>query len=370
MKDNIAVLINTYLRPSEVFIYEQIRAVTKYNVHVLSRSNTNNPAFVHEHVHSISSQNRLEALQYMLTRNSNYFNKVVKEQDVRLIHAHFGTEGVYGIPLARCNSIPLITTFHGHDITRLPKATVWPISWAQYWLHFNELKERGTLFLAVSDFIRKRLIEHGFHQDKVITHHLGIPIPALPEVVKDPLSIVTAGRLVEKKGTEYLIRAMRIVADAIPEARLTICGDGPLRASLEQLTDSLNLTKNIQFAGWKTKPEVLDILARASVFVLPSVTSRDGDSEGLGMVFLEAMALQTSVIGTNHGGISDAIQNEGNGYLVKERDPQEIAEKIIFLLNNPSIASQMGLQGRNSVESNFDITKQIKKLEELYERLK
>ena len=222
------------------------------------------------------------------------------------------------------------------------------------------------MFLAVSNFIRNRLIEHGFDQDKVITHHLGIPIPALPAIVKDPLSIVTAGRLVEKKGTEYLIRAMRIVVDSIPEAQLTICGDGPLRASLEQLVDSMNLKSNIKFVGWKPKPDVLDILSRASVFVLPSITSRDGDSEGLGMVFLEAMALQTPVIGTNHGGIPDAVQHEVNGYLVKECDPGEIAERIINLIKNPAIAAKMGQQGRNIVETCFDITKQINKLENIY----
>jgi len=367
-KSNIAVLINTYLRPSEVFIYEQIRAVTQYNVHVLSRSSTHNPAFEHEHVHTIADNNKMEALCYTLTRNSPYFNKTIKEHNIRLIHAHFGTEGVYALPLAKRNCIPLITTFHGHDITRLPKATVWPISWAQYYLHFTELKERGTVFLAVSDFIKKRLIERGFSEDKIITHHLGIPIPKLPTAAKDTLSIVTVGRLVEKKGTEHVIRAMKVVSESFPDAHLTICGDGPLRANLEQLVDALKLKNNITFAGWKTKQEILDILAKASVFVLPSVTAQDGDCEGLGMVLLEAMSVQAPVIGTYHGGIPEAVKDGVNGYLVKERNPQEIAEKIIYLLNNPAVAVKMGTEGRKIVEANFNIAIQIKKLEGIYSK--
>ena len=368
LKPNIAVLINTYLRPSEVFIYEHIKAVARYNVHVLARSSTDNPAFFHENLHVIAKISALESLWYTCTRNSPFFNDIVKQQGIKLLHAHFGVEGVYALPLARKNSLPLITTFHGHDITRLPRPTVWPIAWAQYFLHFNELKQKGDLFLAVSGFIKNRLIERGFNGDKVVVHHLGIPIPALPLIKKDPMSVVTVGRLVEKKGTEFVIRAMKVVAASFPEARLTICGDGPLRLRLEQLVNELGLKNNVSFAGWKTKPEILDILAGASVFVLPSVAARDGDSEGLGMVFLEAMALKTPVIGTDHGGIPDAVKDGVNGYLVGERDARAIAEKIVYLINNQGVAANMGIEGRKVVETNFDITKQISKLEAIYSK--
>lgn len=84
MKENIGVLINTYIRPSEVFIYELIRAVTKYNVHVFARSVTNKSVFYDENIHSIAAQSHLEVLTYTLTRNSPFLNKAVSDNNIKL----------------------------------------------------------------------------------------------------------------------------------------------------------------------------------------------------------------------------------------------------------------------------------------------
>jgi glycosyltransferase involved in cell wall biosynthesis len=266
--------------------------------------------------------------------------------------------------------LPLIVTFHGQDITRLPKFTLYPPAWFNYWLHYKELQKEGTLFLGVSDFISRKMIEKGFPKERVRTHYLGVPVqPTLAKADNKDNIVLTVGRLVEKKGTEYLIRAMADVVRTVKDARLIICGDGPLRAYLEKLAQELRIENSVEFRGWQSKIELQEQFRKANIFVLPSVTAKDGDCEGLGMVFLEAMTYGVPVIGTDHGGIPDVIRHNETGFLIPEKDNNALAEKIKILLNDKALAVKMGERGFELVNEKFNIQKQIGKLENMYDEL-
>lgn len=137
--------------------------------------------------------------------------------------------------------------------------------------------------------------------------------------------LLFVGRLAEKKGCEYLIRAMDKV-----EADLIIVGDGPLKRDLEALAKTVHA--DIRFLGAKTKEELRTIYASSDIFVVPSVTAKDGDKEGVPTAIIEAMASELPVIASDSGGISDIVKDGFNGYLVSEKNVLELSEKINELI--------------------------------------
>ncbi|CUX34397.1 glycosyltransferase family 4 protein [Clostridium sp. C105KSO13] len=172
--------------------------------------------------------------------------------------------------------------------------------------------------------------------------------------------ILFVGRLAEKKGVTYLIDAMKYV-----DGKLVIVGDGPLKDSLVAQAESYG--DKIEFWGSKTHEELKNIYASADIFVAPSVTTEDGDKEGLGLVLLEAMASGLPVVGSNSGGIPEIVENGYNGFLVAERDVQDLSGKINVLLNSEKIQDKFSKNGLKVV-SNRDYSKIAEKYYRLMEK--
>jgi colanic acid/amylovoran biosynthesis glycosyltransferase len=288
-----------------------------------------------------------------------------------LIHAHFGVEGVYALRLAKQLGIPLVTTFHGFDATTTLGGLLrsGKVSWINYALFRRQLASHGALFVCVSDYIRQRVLELGFPAARTVTHHIGIDtrtITPLPDR-STAKRILHVARLVEKKGTRYLLDAFARLASSDPEVELTIIGAGPLRADLEQQAQATGFGSRIRFLGAQPHAMVLEHLARANVFCLPSITARSGDAEGLPISILEAAALAVPVVATRHSGIPEAVVDGETGYLVAERDSAALADRIDRLLKDEGLSARLGRSARLNVEQRFDIKRQTLALEALYE---
>jgi glycosyltransferase involved in cell wall biosynthesis len=159
--------------------------------------------------------------------------------------------------------------------------------------------------------------------------------------------ILFVGRLNQVKGVQYLLRAMKIVYEALPYARLILVGDGEERKNLEYLSDTLGIRDCVNFIGaipFERTYEISDYMDKADVFVLPSL------SEGLGTVILEAMASGLPVVATRVGGIPDILEDGVNGYLVEPGDFQDMAKKITLLLENQTLRHQLSEQNRKKAE--------------------
>jgi len=165
--------------------------------------------------------------------------------------------------------------------------------------------------------------------------------------------IFSTGRMVERKGFRYLIEAMPHLLKEFPNIKLVLGGDGPERKNLEKLSVDLGVEDNVIFLGFISDKELPKFMKACSVFVLPSIVDRKGDTEGLGLVLLEAMACGTPVIGTNVGGIPYIIKNCVNGFLVEQKNPKQLAEKIVTLLKDEGSRRKIGKAGRKFVEENF-----------------
>ena len=179
----------------------------------------------------------------------------------------------------------------------------------------------------------------------------------------DSKIIITSSRLVEKNGVGDLIDAMAIVREKIPDAKLKIIGDGPLRENLTVKMKKLNLEDNMDFLGeisYELLPEYLSI---ADIFVRPSL------SEGLGTAFFEAMASGLPIIGTPVGGIPDFLKDEETGLFCKVSDPKDIADKIIKLLEDGGLRKRLADHSRKLVEEKYDWDLIASKFKDIYARI-
>jgi colanic acid/amylovoran biosynthesis glycosyltransferase len=173
--------------------------------------------------------------------------------------------------------------------------------------------------------------------------------------------------LVEKKGCAYLLRAMASVQQTHPDCLLTIIGDGPLRGSLESQARELGVT--CRFLGAQPPAIVREHLQQTRIFCAPSVTAKNGDSEGLGIVFAEAQAMGIPVVSSLHGGIPEVVVHGRTGLLAGERDHEALAAAIASLLGDSSLWEQFRHSARAHIEHSFDLAKQTAELETIYRGL-
>ncbi len=289
-----------------------------------------------------------------------------------LIHAHFAIDGAFAVPLAQSLGAPLVTTLHGFDVTTRDLEIVKGARPAPLLAlaRRGRLQRQGALFLCVSDFIRRAALAKGFPAERTVVAPLGIDLERRqPFGVSTPGLIVHVGRMVEKKGTLYLIRAFARMAPKAPAARLVIVGDGPLRGSLEAEAASLGLGERIVFTGGLDHATTLDWMSRASVVAVPSVTAANGDSEGLPTVVFEAGALARAVVATRNSGIPEAVDDGETGLLAPERDVEALAAALERLTGDPEMAARFGQAGRQLMLQRYDAAKLTAALEARYDAL-
>jgi glycosyltransferase involved in cell wall biosynthesis len=287
----------------------------------------------------------------------------------KLIHAHFGTDGLLALPLAQALGIPLATTLHGFEVSRSFGAMLFSgrLSWTRYAVGKRRLQRGGDVFIAVSEAIRAKALGQGFPADRTIVHYNGIDLARFPAPSGDRETglVLHVGRLVEKKGTQLLIDAVA----AVPEAKLVILGDGPLRKALERRAAMLGLSDRIQFLGAQPPEAVARWMGRASLLAAPSVTASDGDSEGLPTVVIEAAAASLPAIVSDHSGLPEAVADGVSGFVVPEGDAGALAARLSDLLASPALQARMGEAARAVAGQMFDAARQAAALEERYDAL-
>ena len=274
-----------------------------------------------------------------------------------LINAHWILpQGLVAAAAGRLYRVPVVITAHGSDVFGLRG---WPMAWFK-----RSALRRATAVTVNSSATEAEVLRIAPGLQCVHRIPMGITgrIPAVEAaggVVRGryrrghgPL-LVFVGRLVEEKGVDDLIRAVAIVADALPDVTAIILGEGPDRPRMEVLSAELGVGDRIVFLGWMQPDAVPDYLSAADVFVGPSKRAKSGGVEGQGLTFIEAMLAGTPVIATRSGGIVDAVQDGRTGLLVSENEPEEIAAAIRRLVRNPELAQRLAARGREMVMSEF-----------------
>jgi len=282
--------------------------------------------------------------------------RLLRKERFDVVHAHIYASAVAATIATLGTGVPLVITEHTEASWQ-----TWRARWVSRWVY-----RRVERVIAVSTPIRRRLIERDDVHPDLITivpnavasasePHADASLPA--ELRERPLVGVVA-RLQPEKGVANFLKAATRVAPQFPEAHFVVAGDGPLRWELVALAEDLNLSKRVQFLGFRSDASAL--MRFLDVLVVPSLT------EGSPLVTLEAMAAGVPVVASAVGGIPDQIRHEKEGLLVPPGDTGTIGDALLTLLGDSNRARRLGEAGRRRATSQFSHATMVRQIEDVY----
>ncbi|MGH3737030.1 MAG: glycosyltransferase [Micromonosporaceae bacterium] len=362
--DRVVVIWRSTLLPgSETFIRGQADALTRWRPRFLGALKVASPLARDTDVvaYPDSVPGRAQFLLLRSTGGSRRLAGLLTGLRPALVHAHFGGDGWLISRSAARLGVPLVITLHGRDVTL--QAGVPGPRGNRYRRNLRTAFDRAALILPVSGFIRDRAIALGADPAKVVVHHTGVPIPAAPPAAPKQWDICFVGRFVEKKGIDDLIEAVDQIRE--PRPRVLLIGAGPLEPEMRARAARLRL--DATFLGQREPAVVRQCMAESRMLAAPSRTASNGDTEGLPTTILEAAGLGVPTVSTYHSGIPEAVLHGETGLLGPEADRTALAGNIRRLLGDHALRERLGHQARRHVVAHFDLSRQTRRLEDLYD---
>ncbi|WP_273208568.1 glycosyltransferase [Marinobacter subterrani] len=278
--------------------------------------------------------------------------------EIDAVLAEYGPTAVSVMEACEQAGVPLIAQFHGYDAYRESLL-------AEFDSAYRQLFNSAAAVVGVSTHMCEQLAKLGAPADKLFHNACGADVPSEgPETsAKEQLpTFLMVGRLVEKKAPFVSILAFAELVKTVPDARLEVIGDGPLKSPCVQLAKALSVDDRITFSGAQPHDYVLKAMARVRGFIQHSVRAPDGDMEGTPVGVLEAMGMGLPVVATRHGGIQDIIDEGETGLLVDEYDAGAMAAALVQVATKPDFAQQMGGKARARVLKNWTSERSVERL--------
>lgn len=378
-----------YLPLTETWIYAQIQALTGFRQAVLCVDRMDHGQFPFEPVVSMAEHPLVRPLGWASRALGRLRGKPLERHDrllaawyrygwptlatselqrwaPRVIHAHFGDHATRSLGLARATAAPLVTTFYGYDLA-LPREPYWRRA-------YDRLFREGSLFLVEGRAMARSLESIGCPPEKIRVQHLGVNVEAIPFTPRqaggDTCRVLISASFREKKGIPYALQAYAQVLAKYPgKLSLTVIGDGPMRDAIHALARDLGLFEQVRWLGYQPHAVFLEEARQAHVFLHPSVTAADGDTEGGAPVsILEAQATGLPVVATRHADIPEVTTPE-SAELVPERDLEALTRALEAVALHPERWGRMSLAGRRHVEAEYAATRQGLRLAAHYHSL-
>ena len=310
-------------------------------------------------------------VMHCLSKIPPLFSKTIKRNRIKLIHIHMGHNIEDFLPLSERFALPIVASFHGHDVYAYS-------NFEKNKTLCKKLCLKHALFLVISNHMKKMLVGFGCPERKIVVHHVGVDLEKFKfkerKIEKGKaLKILCVANFTYKKGIPILIRVLTEIKKICPNLELRIVGtetqnDGHKEKKIvEELVHELRLQDSVIFRGFKNHNAIQDEYDWAHIFALPSRTAPNGDSEGAPTVLMEAQASGLPVVSTYSTGIPEVVLDGVSGYLAREGDTQDFADKVCMLIRNHQLWPQMGLAGRKHIEGNYNLIKQVQKLEDIYD---
>lgn len=353
---------------SETFIAAQSGAMTRYTPVLVgySRDPSGAAYLVGRPQLLLDEHSWFPALEKFLLKSAgrapSRWLRAIAETKPAVLHAHFGSSALPASRIAKALGIPLVVTYHGMDITVRAKTEA-------------EAERRRRAFaaadrvIAVSQFIADALCAAGCPDEKITLHYIGVDTQKFTPATepRSGTEVLFVGRLVDKKGVIHLVRAMAAVRRVVPEATLTIAGDGPLREGLAREAEALKVPAT--FLGVQTPEQVQQLMRRAAVLAGPSIADNRGNAEGLPITFLEAQASGLPLVVSTSGGTGEGVVHGRTGFLFAPGDEEALAGHLTALLGDAGLRAQMSAAARGHMVEHFDLRSQTGKLEAIYGEL-
>lgn len=391
-KPSLLISVNSYAPKMESFIYNHIKKMCdfkEFEVTVLCNDYPDRD-FTIDHsitiIHSeISSIKRRIVLSFLLllsnpiafskllffgqnSRNLSLFSLAykLKGKKTDVVHAHFGHNGKLIAELMEAGVIKtkLVTQFHGLDITSEKCRTN---------DYYSSLKKQIDIALVNSEYSKRKLLELDFTEAKMIK----IPVGTNSELFfnkkeiqrnRRPFVITFIGRLIALKGPQLLPEiAKELIAQGFDDFKINIVGEGVLKDQI--IKSSASLSNKIKLLGYKSPSEVKKLLSDTDVVVYPGIKDAQGREETQGLILQEAMFMSLPVVATDVGGVAESIIDGKTGFVCRPNDVKQIAQKIVFLANNPEQSVIMGKNALEMAKSKYNLTAIVREYSNLYRKL-
>jgi len=286
--------------------------------------------------------------------------KLHHSDPINLIHAHAALPcGRAAALLSRELKIPFVVTVHGLDAFFTNQVRGWVGKGCER--VSRHVYQTAAHVVCISEQVRARVLEECRECNTQVVYNGVDPELFAPaaENAGENLVVLSVGNLIPVKGHETLLRAIAMVQPQYPDLSWELIGDGPERHRLEGLAKELKVS-NVRFLGRRSRREVADAMRRSTVFALPS------RYEGLGCVYLEAMACGKPAIACREQGIEEVIQHRVNGWLVNVDSSRELAGALAILLKDLELRQQIGRSARSTVLNRFTLRHQAEQLIGVY----
>lgn len=285
----------------------------------------------------------------------------VAARGVTHLHAHFATSATTVARIAsRISRVPYTFTGHAKDLFHDSVVA-------------EDLRRKladAAAVVTVSDFnvthLRERYGSAARHVERIYN---GLPLERFGyhAATERPPRVLAVGRLVEKKGFEYLVDACAILRDRGIAHECRIVGSGELEDALHARIDARGVRGCVDLLGSLPQRRVIEEIQVAAALAVPCVLGSDGNRDGLPTVLPEAMALGTPCVSTDVTGIPEILKHDQTGLMVPQRDPEALADALQRLLSSPDLRVRLARQARRRVESDYDIRLNTARLRELFQ---
>lgn len=313
----------------------------------------------------------LNILPFLVSEFFWALKNIFFSRHISLIHTHWIVpQGLIGAIFHALTGIPHVSTIHGSDLSIIGKNSV-----LKSLCRFTV--KNSDVITVNSSYTKEQLVTIAPEsKQKIQVIPMGVNPQQFYDISNDQMKkkfqnnqiILSVGRLIDLKGTVFLVESLPYILNHYPNTLLIIIGSGPEEERLHERVESLSLKEHVTFLGTLNHEDLIPYYHLADVFILPSIF-KDGKTEALGVVLLEAMASGCPVIGSNVGGIPDIIRDGENGFLVPEQNPEVLAEKITAVLSNRAMADRFRQEGYDIVQSRFSWDIISSQFTKVYERV-
>lgn len=373
--NHILQRVDQWLGQTETWLYEQVRRLPPIvQSHVVCNSTSNLEQYPWPHIYPMNGRTLRKAIDRLgIRRSEKEISRVAQQLDAGLIHSHFGNVGWCDSPAAQRSKLPHIVTFYGYDVVFLPQ------QFPKWQGRYRELFASADQILCEGPHMAQRICKLGCPREKVRVHHLGVAIDEIkyqPRTWKlgEVLRVLLAATFHEKKGLPYAIRALGELNRKIPLA-ITLIGDETKnsgirsdKANILRAIDECKLTSVTRMLGFQSHGKLLREAYSHHIYMAPSITAANGDTEGGAPISLiEMIATGMPVIATRHCDIPNVVIDGETGLLADERDVDGLAMHLQWLVDHPDEWTKFTDAGRARVEREFDSRIQGDRLAAIYQ---
>lgn len=384
-KQRLVVIQNylTWLNLTENWIYTQVKYLPpSVERHIVCKLAKNLDHFQLPNIHILRKKPAWEYISVMLRglfvlrqnfrRHSAHIIHVAKKKNASIVHSHFGYQGWRYMDVIKQAGLKHIVTFYGVDISRMPKEN--PV-----WINrYADMFSKVDAVLCEGPHMAGCAVNMGCPESKVKVHHLGIILDDIPFVPRQwapetAFRVLIAASFREKKGIPYALEALGQIQNSV-DLEITIIGDAgdsfegkQEKEKIKAVIKKHRITKKVRFSGYQPLAKMREEAYRHHVFLSPSVTCSNGDTEGGAPVgIIEMAASGMPVISTKHCDIPEVIQDGIGGLLAEERDVEGLIRHLRWLIDNPGKWEAMTMAARKHIETEYNGKEQGNRLAEIY----